>query len=57
MIASADRVDLQTATFALSVLERDSVETVVVGSQHTHVQLLPNHCMKEELDLEGFHFT
>ena len=50
-------MDLLTATFALSVLERDAVETVVAGSQHTHVQLLPNHHMKEELELAGFHFT
>jgi hypothetical protein len=45
------RVDLSTATFALSALECDAVETVVSGSQQTHVQLLPNHHMNEELEL------
>jgi len=51
------RVNASTATFALSELERDAVEAVVAGSQQTHVRLLPNVHMNEELELAGFHFT
>jgi hypothetical protein len=51
------RVDLSRATFVPSALEHDAVEAIVAGSQQTHVQLLPNHHMNEELELSGFHFT
>lgn len=51
------RMDASTATFRLSALEREAVDAVVEASQQTHVQLLPNHHMNEELELAGFHFT
>lgn len=51
------RVDVSTATFRLSALERESVEAMIEASQQTHVKLLPNHHMNEELELAGFHFT
>ena len=52
-----ERVDVSTATFALSALERDAAEAVVAGSQQAHLKLLPNHHMNEDLELAGFHFT
>jgi hypothetical protein len=55
--AQHPRVDLSTATFRLSVLESDAVQAVVEASQQTHLKLLPNHHMNEELELSGFHFT
>jgi hypothetical protein len=39
------------------VLEYDAAEAVVAASQQTHVKLLPNHHMNEDLELAGFHFT
>jgi hypothetical protein len=57
MSASRLRIDESTATFRLSALEIGASETVVAGSQQTHLKLLPNHHMNEELELAGFHFT
>ena len=51
------RLDESTATFRLSALEYDAAEAVVASSQQTHVKLLPNHHMNEDLELAGFHFT
>jgi hypothetical protein len=57
MSTADQRVDLSTAFFRLSTLESDAVEAVVAASQQTHMKLLPNHHMNEELELAGFHFT
>jgi len=51
------RVDVSTATYRLSALEREAAEAVVEASQQTHVKMLPNHHMNEELELAGFHFS
>lgn len=57
MAAADSRVDASTATFRLSSLEREAADAVVEASQQTHVKLLPNHHMNEELELAGFHFS
>ena len=57
MTAVDSRMDLSTATFRLSALEREAAEAVVEASQQTHLKLLPNHHMNEELELAGFHFS
>ena len=57
MSAAWQRVDESTATFRLSALECGAVESMIEASQQTHVKLLPNHHMNEDLELAGFHFT
>jgi hypothetical protein len=52
-----ERIDVSTATFRLSALEREAAEAVVEASQQTHLKLLPNHHMNQDLELAGFHFT
>lgn len=49
-------VDTQFAGRLLTVGEQDAARNAVKNSQHTHIQLMPNHALDEDSDLQGFVF-
>ena len=49
-------VDTQFAGRSLTVGEQDAARNAVKNSQHTHIQLMPNHALDEDSDLQGFVF-
>ena len=51
------RCDTRNAICKLSELEKQACDSVMLASQHTHLQLLPNHHINEHLELAGFHFS
>lgn len=53
----AGLLDLRFELLPLSMQERDAAASIVKGSRHTKLTIMPNHCMNIEGELEGFAFT
>lgn len=51
------KIDMRFAARPLTARERDAAQNAVQGSNHTRMQVLPNHALGESGMLQGFVFT